>query len=134
MLLVALLHPYAYMLVAELWYLAMFRSVAATRAAEYYNASKRRYLTISLLVVIFGSLYFLSECVAGRLPVSAQAFAMGKTLLLFVLLLILVWQIVILFNTYTYTLNDKEFKDAKAKYLLLFIISPLGALFLGRKR
>lgn len=134
MLLAALLHPYAYMLVAELWYLVMFRSTAQ-RAAEYYCASERRYSSITLLALVVGSLYFLSEHIYGSwcLPLSAYVYTMGKTILLFALLLILVWQIVILLNSYTYTLDNKEFKDSKAKYLLLFIIAPVGALVLGRK-
>lgn len=129
---VALLHPLAYIIVVELWYYTVF-AATRTSAPEHYTTSRRRYCTTSISVVALSLIYAISERLYAveQMPLSPQAYAVSRTILLFILILMAVWQIVILLNAYSYSIDGNNFKNSRARYLLLIILAPIGALLLS---
>lgn len=122
--------PYAYIVVVELWYYSLFVGTR-TSAEEHYTASHRRYLAVSVAVGVLSLVYIVLQRLyaAGCIP-SPQVYAISRTVLLFVCILVAVWQIVILLNAYSYAVDGDNFKNSRARYLLLLILAPIGTFYL----
>lgn len=131
---VALFFPYAYVVVAELWYYSVFVGTRRT-AREHYEASRGRYVGVSVAVVVLSLVYVVAQRLYGTgvlSAVSPQVYAVSRSVLLFVCILMAVWQIVILLNAYSYAVDGDNFKNSRARYLLLFVLAPIGAVVIGR--
>lgn len=130
---IAVFVPGLYLIVAELWYMTVFLQTKE-RAPEHYSASKTRYFTAAASVLILYASDHVAELMysQGILELPANVYSIGRTILLFVFLLMAVWQLVILLNAYTYAIEGENFKNSRAKYLLVFIFAPIGAWYIDR--
>ena len=131
LLLSALFLPEVYIIVCQLWYLSVFLKTKES-AAEHYTDTCHRYFTVTTCLIVCSGLYDIAAPLytAGWLPISTHFLSIAKTIILFVLLLLQVWQLVILLNAYSYARDGINFKNSRARYLLYFILAPIGAYFI----
>lgn len=119
--------PYIYLIETEAWYFTVFESTR-NKAGEHYAATKTRYygLTAGIVCIVIFHILWKTLYNETNTIFTPHLFSIVNTVVLFMALLLTVWQIVILLNAYSYTQEGDNFKNSRAKYLLYLVFAPIG--------